>query len=103
MAAYVIFHVIKPVGLGPANPTHEGVLDASCLQVGSLDLEKVASDPLLVLEARIDHLVLYIDADIFVLSIYIASFCNCLFRLELGRMIINVDVIKFTNFSLLLF
>ena len=79
------------------------MLDAACLKVGSLDLEKVASDTLLVLEARVDHLVLYIDADIFVLPIYIASFCNCLFRLELGRMIINVDVIKFTKFSLLLF
>ena len=82
------------------------MLDAACLQVGSLDLEKVASDPLLVLQCCINDLVFYVNADVFVLSIYIASFCNCLFRLKRigrGRMIINVDVIKFTNFSLLLF
>ena len=81
------------------------MLNASCFQIGSLNLEKVAPYPLLILQGSVDNLVLYSNADIFVLSIYhLTSFLNWLFRLNQGSMIINAiifDVSKFTIYPFL--
>ena len=65
------------------------MLDASRLQIRSLDLEKVTPYPLFVFEGRVDNLVFDSDANIFVLSIHSLFFMLGLIKLKKWSMIID--------------